>query len=96
MASSTVENSKSINFYHTQLIFPVVDGILAKQTVGDGVLDVPLCSVCIPGSFSVGDVTLAKHTVVRGCRRPANQRIPISKMLRKKNKIWDGILKREL
>ena len=32
---------KSINFYHTQLIFPVGDGVLAKQTVGDGVLDVP-------------------------------------------------------
>ena len=30
----------------------VGDGALAKQNVGDGVLDIPLCSVCIPGSFS--------------------------------------------
>ena len=89
-------NSKSLNFYHTQLIFPVGDGVLAKQTVGDGVLakqtvgdgvlDIPLYSICIPGSFSVGNVTLAKYAEVRGCRRPANQRIPISKMLRKKIK----------
>ena len=45
----------------------VGDGILAKQIVGDGVLDVPLCSVCIPGSFSVGDGVLTNHTEVTRC-----------------------------